>query len=103
MSKEEKDQRYHEMISLVRQWENSGKSQVQFIREYNLKQYQFYYWLKRYRQSSAAEGFIPVKVLKGKARVKIPDAAIVIRYPNGTSIHLPYSTPLSTIRTLAGL
>jgi hypothetical protein len=103
MNKAEKDQHYKEMISIIREWESSGTTQVQYFTDHGLKPSLFYYWLKRYRESSSPGGFVPVQVVRGKNTGKTSEAIIMIRYPNGTSIHLPYSTPLSTIRTLAGL
>lgn len=103
MNKAEKQQRYNEMTHLIRQWEASGKTQVYYCTENGIKPSRFYYWLKRYRESTSSGGFVPVQVVKGKTPGKTPDTSIVIRYPNGTSIHVPYATPLSMIRTLAGL
>jgi hypothetical protein len=103
MNKADLQQRHSEMTDMIRQWESSGKKQVQFLSERGLKPALFYYWLKKYRQSLSPAGFIPLQVVKGKKITKTPEAIIAIRYPNGTSIHLPCSTPVSMIRTLAGL
>lgn len=103
MDKVEREKYRQEMTAVIRQWESSGKTQVQYCTEHGLKLSVFYYWLRRYHQGTSPGGFVPVQVVKGKNPGKVPDTSIVIRYPNGTSIHLPYSTPLATIRRLAGL
>lgn len=103
MNKPDRQQRYAEMTDMIRQWETSGKTQVQYLSEHGMKPSLFYYWLKKYRQSLSPGGFVPLQVIKDKKIARAPEAIIAIRYPNGTSIHLPYSTPVSMIKTLAGL
>ena len=103
MDKASKEHHREAMISMIRQWQESGKSQVQFCTERQIKPSGFNYWLKRYRESFASGVFVPVQVVRGKQSRKVLDTSIEIHYPNGTRVHLPASATLTTIRALIGM
>jgi len=89
MNKEEKRQ---QMLSLAEQWQQSGKSQVAFARENNIKLFTLRYWIKKRRQQEDTPAFIQLNEPAG--------AGIVLRYPNGVELLLPLHTP---VRLLKGL
>ncbi len=86
------------MFGLIEQYKASGLSQKRFCQEHTIAISQFYYWHKRYRESQAEQGFVPVKIFSG--RNKIPVANLEIQYPNGVLLRLPVNTPLNYIRAL---
>jgi transposase-like protein len=61
------------MLSLIQQWQESGKTQQLFCQEHDLTYPTFYYWLKRYRRRLDENSFIPVKISS--------ETHIEIRYP----------------------
>jgi len=89
MNKEEKRQ---QMLSLAEQWQQSGKSQVAFARENNIKLFTLRYWIKKRRQQEGTPAFIQLNEPAG--------AGIVLRYPNGVELLLPLHT---SVRLLKGL
>jgi hypothetical protein len=91
-----------EMFRMVEQWQASGKRQIDYYRENQIKPFVFYYWLRKYRERNSPVGFIPVRVSKKKHDPPI-GTNIEIRYPNGTILQLPATISLSTIRQLIGM
>jgi len=85
------------MLSLVRQWEQSGMSQAEYVRQHQLKIHRFRYWVKKHRSSGQSDcnssGFI---ALTGT----IPGLQISIQYPNGVEVGLPTGTPVGYVREL---
>jgi transposase-like protein len=95
MKKQERINRQEEMISLIEQWQESGKTQQAFCREHELTFSTFYYWLKRYRQQIDESSFLPVEISSG--------SYIEIRYPGGVILQLPVAARLPTLKQLLSL
>ena len=95
MRKQERLNRQEEMISLIEQWQESGKKQQTFCQEHDLTYTTFYYWLRRYRRQLDESSFLPVEISSG--------SYIEIRYPGGIILQLPAGTRLSTLKQLLNL
>ena len=92
MKKQERINRQEEMLSLIEQWQESGKSQQLFCQEHDLTYTTFYYWLRRYRRQLDESSFLPVEISSG--------SHIEIRYPGGVILQLPAATRLVTLKQL---
>ena len=95
MKNQERLNRQEEMLSLIEQWQESGKAQQVFCQEHDLTFSTFYYWLKRYRRGIDENSFLPVEISSG--------SHIEIRYPGGIILQLPAATRLSTVKQLLSL
>jgi predicted acetyltransferase len=95
MKKQERIKRQEEMLSLIEQWQESGKTQQSFCQERDLSYTTFYYWLKLYRRRLDESNFLPVEISS--------DSHIEIRYPDGVILQLPAATRLSTLKQLLSL
>ncbi|HOX75597.1 MAG TPA: hypothetical protein PKX27_00525 [Bacteroidales bacterium] len=95
MKKQERINRKEEMLSLIEQWQESGKPQQVFCQEHDLTYTTFYYWLRRYRRQMEESSFLPIEISSG--------AHIEIRYPGGVILQLPAATRLSTLKQLLSL
>jgi hypothetical protein len=95
MKKQDRINRKEEMLSLIEQWHESGKTQQAFCQEHDLTFTTFYYWLKRYRRKIDESSFLPVEISSG--------SHIEIRYPGGVVLQLPAVTKLSTLKQLLSL
>ena len=95
MKKQERINRQEEMLSLIEQWQNSGKTQQIFCQEHDLTYTTFYYWLRRYRRQLEESSFLPIEISSG--------ANIEIRYPGGVILQLPAATKLATLKQLLSL
>ena len=95
MKKQERTNQKEKMLSLIEQWQESGKTQQVFCQEHDLTFSTFYYWLKRYRRGIDENSFLPVDVSSG--------SHIEIRYPGGVVLQLPAETRLSTLKQLLSL
>ena len=95
MKKQERINRQEEMLSLIEQWQESGKPQQAFCQEHDLTYTTFYYWLRRYRLRLDESSFLPVEISSG--------SHIEIRYPGGIILQLPAATRLSTLKQLISL
>ena len=95
MIKQDRGKRQVEMLSLIEQWQESGKTQQAFCQQNNLTYTTFYYWLKRYRRGVDESSFLPIEVSSG--------SYIEIRYPGGIILQLPAATSLSTVKQLLRL
>ncbi len=90
MNKEEKR---HQMFSLVEQWQQSGMSQVTFARANNIKLFTLRYWINKVRQQQeGSSAFIQLNEPTG--------TGLILRYPNGVELLLPIHTPLGLIKNL---
>ncbi len=88
----EKNDKRSVMLSLVRQWRQSGKSQKEFAHEHNLPIHTLRYWLyKQGRAAKSPEGFV---------RLNVPTLGngLKLRYPNGIELHFPPGLPVSAIK-----
>ena len=83
------------MLSLIEQWNESGKTQQAFCQEHDLTFTTFYYWLKRYRRGLDEGSFLPVEISSG--------SHIEIRYPVGLILQLSAAKRLSTLKQLLSL
>jgi len=92
MKKQERINRQEEMLSLIEQWQGSGKTQQVFCQEHDLNYTTFYYWLRRYRRQVEESSFLPIEISSG--------AHIEIRYPGGVILQLPAVTKLATLKQL---
>ena len=88
------------MFQLVEQCHSSSKSNKEFCEQHEVTLAKFYYWQKRYWENQQPEGFLPVKIGKGRKTSAEP---VRIHYPNGVVIHLPAQADPALIRTLIGL
>ncbi len=95
MKKQERINRQDEMLSLIEQWQESGKTQQSFCQEHDLTYTTFYYWLRRYRRQVDESSFLPVEISSG--------SYIEIRYPGGVILQLLAATRLSTLKQLLSL
>lgn len=94
MKKQDRISRQQEMISLIDQWQESGKTQQAFCKEHNLAFSKFYYWLKRYRSGVNGNSFLPLEINQGL------NSGFEIRYPDGVILQLPSSIKLSVLKQL---
>jgi len=95
MKKQERITRQEEMLSLIEQWQDSGKPQQAFCQEHDLTYTTFYYWLRRYRRQLEESSFLPIEISSG--------SHIEIRYPGGVILQLPAATKLATLKQLLSL
>jgi transposase-like protein len=95
MKKQDRITRQTEMLSLIEQWQESGKTQQSFCQEHDITFSTFYYWLKRYRRGIEESSFLPVEISSGNN--------IEIRYPDGIILQLPAAVKLSTLKQLLNL
>ena len=95
MKNQERINRQEEMLSLIEQWQESGKTQQLFCQEHDLTYTTFYYWLRGYRRQLDESSFLPVEISSG--------SHIEIRYPGGVILQLPAVTRLSTLKQLLSL
>jgi hypothetical protein len=95
MKNQERVNRQEEMLSLIQQWHESGKTQQAFCQEHDLTFSTFYYWLKRHRRVIDENSFLPVEISSG--------SYIEIRYPGGIILQMPAATRLSTVKQLLSL
>jgi len=95
MKKQERINRQEEMLSLIEQWQESGKTQQLFCQEHDLTYTTFYYWLRRYRRQLEESSFLPIGISSG--------CHIEIRYPGGVILQLPAATRLATLKQLLRL
>jgi len=95
MKKQDRITRQTDMLSLIEQWQESGKTQQVFCQEHNIIFSTFYYWLKRYRRGIEESNFLPVEISSG--------SNIEIRYPDGIILQLPAAVKLSTLKQLLNL
>jgi transposase-like protein len=95
MKKQDRITRQTDMLSLIEQWQESGKTQQAFCQEHDITFSTFYYWLKRYRRGIDENSFLPVEISSG--------SNIEIRYPDGIVLQLPAAVKLSTLKQLLNL
>ncbi len=95
MKKQERITRQTDMLSLIEQWHESGKTQQVFCQEHGMTFSTFYYWLKRYRRGIDESSFLPVEISSG--------SYIEIRYPGGVILQLPAAIKLTALKQLLNL
>jgi len=67
MKNQERIKRQEEMLTLIEQLQESGKTQQVFCQEHEVTFSTFYYWLKRYRRSMDESNFLPVEISSGSS------------------------------------
>lgn len=78
MSKEEKRA---EILSMIADWQQSGKSKKEYYQEKGITEATFYYWLSRSQEENTSNGsFIAID-----KTVKKNDIEVI--YPNGVRIN----------------
>ena len=86
------------MMEVVREWEQSGKSQKVFCQIKNIPHSKFYYWLRKFRNNQTSDSqtdFIAVRIRQNKS---VGD--LDIQYPNGVIIKLHPPVDLVMVKTL---
>jgi hypothetical protein len=84
------------MITLVKEWHQSGLSQAEFAKAQNIKLAKLRYWIHKQRHGETdRSGFIQLNGL--------PSAGISIRYPNGVELILPTRLPAGYIKMLINI
>jgi transposase-like protein len=58
MKKQDRITRQTDMLSLIEQRQESGKTQQAFCQEHDITFSTFYYWLKRYRRGIDENSFV---------------------------------------------
>jgi hypothetical protein len=87
-----------DMMSIIREWEQSGQSQKVFCQIKNIPHSKFYYWLRKLRDSQSSDSqtdFIAVRIRQNK---NVGD--LDIQYPNGVIIKLHSPFDLVMVKTL---
>ena len=91
------------MYSLIRQWESSGLSQIQFFRQNGISKSTFGYWRKKYLKetsnSKKKEQFIPVKISKAGITDN-SQGVLELVYPNGVRLVCNTNVDLSRLKPL---
>ena len=91
------------MYSLIRQWESSGLSQIQFFRQNGIPKSTFGYWRKKYLKetsnSKKKENFIPVKIAKTTC-TNNSQGVLELVYPNGVRLVCTTNMDLSRLKPL---
>ena len=95
-----KEQNQHEIISLIEQWQRSGKKKAEFCKEKNIGRSTFYHWLKIHDNHPIEKVSIPEVFTKISAPKK--QTSIELVYPNGVIIKAN-SSDHETLETLVKL
>nr|WP_325645279.1 hypothetical protein [Chitinophaga sp.] len=68
------------MLSMIADWQQSGKSKKAYCAENGINEATFYYWFSRIKENEASRGsFITINKTRGKGDIEII-------YPNGVLI-----------------
>lgn len=93
-----------QMYALIRKWESSGISQVDFSRQHGIAKSTFGYWRRKYLRetgnSSKKGSFIPVKVESPNKFSMDTTGMIEIIYPNGVRMVCPAGMDLSRLHSV---
>jgi hypothetical protein len=90
------------MYSLIREWESSGTSQLEFFKHHQVARSTFGYWRKKYlsEKNSKAEGqFISVKIADTVTGAT-PGVPIELHYPNGVRLVCSSGMDLARLKPL---
>ena len=98
--------RQEEMFRIIKAFKESGQSRKAYCSTLSIPISMFYYWQRKYfqhqQEGSGKSFFVPVSTC-GSRLSKGNAAEITLQYPNGVSLAIPLSTPLTVIRTLIRL
>jgi len=91
------------MYALIHQWEKSGLSQKQFLRQQGIAKSSFAYWRNKYlrevSKSKGKGGFIPVNITKAEYKDDNSDVLELV-YPNGIRLVCSSNIELSRLKPL---
>jgi len=76
------------MLSLVEQWRQSGKSQLEFSSENGLRLYNFCYGVKMFRESQSAQQVFASLTVNGEATNHVTQTRIEIELGNGFVVRI---------------
>ena len=76
-----KDEIRVKMLSMIADWQQSGKTKRQYYQEKGISEARFYYWLARSKEKSSSNGSF--KVIDKSVR----KSDIEVIYPNGVRIN----------------
>lgn len=96
------DEIQQEMFALIEKFKKSNKPVTTLLREHNLKEWRYYFWLNKYKESkkqSTSAGFTPITV----APIKTYSTSLEIHYPNGVRVSLTEIGDLSFLQSLIRL
>lgn len=81
----------------IQAWHQSGLSQVEYCRENNLKNHQWWYWRKRISHSSDTDvTFVPLRFSSSK----ISQSSVSVVTPNGYRIEIDDGYDITKLRQL---
>ena len=87
-----------EMISVIREWEQSGQSQKSFCQFRNIAHSKFYYWLRKVQKGQSLENqtdFVAIRIRHNKSAGNLD-----IQYPNGVIVKLHAPIDLVMVKSL---
>ena len=79
------------MFPLIERYLSTDANPDQFCKANDLKKYVLYYWLKKYnkaQEQKADQSFQPIEITEAPIT---SSSNIIIRYPNGTELIIPFS------------
>ena len=91
----------NEREELVSKWLSSGMSKAAFCREHRIDLSRFYNWScpsSNKRKKEKSIGFKPVRPCTSSAASSL----IVIQFPNGVQVKLPFSSEIDQVLSLLG-
>lgn len=85
------------MLSLCRQWEESGETREAFCKRHQINVGKFSYWRSQYlaEAKSQEDDFIAIPPV-----TPAMNSGMEIRYPNGVVLKIPENTPLAEVKAL---
>jgi transposase-like protein len=103
MNQTAKEEHRQDMFSLIKKYEESNTSALEFYHQHNLPEHIFYYWRRKYREahSPTEKGFLPVEIGPSVLPpVNELRDSVQIQYPNGVQVTLDNSVSISRIKAL---
>ena len=77
-----------QMYALVRKYQSSGQSQLEFCQGHELKPATLHYWIRKLsKEKKEPPSFIKLEVRPPES--EFPSRVAVIRFANGTVVELP--------------
>ena len=81
------------MFDLVRKWQSSGQTQIEFASKQNISLHTLKYWIYKLRKKNKnTDAFIRLE------QISTPE--ICLRYPSGIELTIPAQTPINFLREL---
>ena len=93
-----------QMYAIIEDFQQSGLTQKDFCSKKNIALTKFQYWQRKYQEQSEdmPSGFLRLTSDKNHFSPD-PQSIIVLHYPNGVSMQLPYDTPMIIVRSFLNL